>query len=141
MSLDFEPEVVVLYCQNAVDKNVSLSNSSRRLDGCKARFIIMPCSSKVEQEYLVKILEQGADAVQVVGCPERACRFLVGNTKAERRVELVKRWLTEIGYGAERAAMVRGAGLSQEALIEQARLRAQAVLPLGPNPMKSGPKK
>jgi len=137
MSSPFEPEIVVLYCQHSVDRNVNLANARRRLDGCKVRFAVMPCSSKVEIEYLVKLLEQGVDGIQVVGCPERLCHFLVGNTKAEKRVEYVRRLLKEIGFGIERVGMTRGQGLSADQLFEMARYRGQAVMDLGPNPMKT----
>lgn len=141
MSAVFEPEVVVLYCQHSTEPSVNLANSNRRLPGCLARFVIMPCSSKVEIEYLVKILEQGADGIQVVGCPERACRFLVGNTKAEKRIDRVRGMLEEIGFGVERVGMVRASGLSMDQLMEHARKRADAVRELGPNPMKADRKR
>jgi F420-non-reducing hydrogenase iron-sulfur subunit len=141
MSAEFEPEVVVLYCQQSVDPGVNLANASRRLAGCLARFVAMPCSSKVEIEYLVKMLEQGADGIQVVGCPERTCRFLVGNTKAEKRIDHVRGLLEQIGFGVERVAMLRASGLTADQLMERARERADAVRELGPNPMKADRKR
>lgn len=136
MSSPFEPEIVVLYCQHSTDPAVNLPNSYRSRPGFQARFVIMPCSSKVEIEHVVKILEQGVDGIQVVGCPDRVCRFLVGNTKAERKIDYVRRMLAEIGFGVERVGMIRGAGLSVEQLFELAGERARAVAGLGPNPMK-----
>ena len=64
---EFQPEIVVLYCQNSASQEVRLDNAFRQLDGSRARLVVMPCSSKVEIEYMVKILEQGADGIQVVG--------------------------------------------------------------------------
>jgi len=98
--------------------------------------VVLPCSSNVEIRQIVKMLEQGADAIQIVACPEEACRFLVGSSKAERRVEYVRRLLDEIDFGAERVGLVRGMNLSAEQLLDWAKERADLVRELGPNPMR-----
>lgn len=132
---EFEPRIVVLYCQNTVDKNIEETDSFRRLEGFRIRQVVMPCSSKVESRQLVKLLENGADAVLVVACPDPTCRFLVGSNRAERRIEYVRRILEEIDFGPERVAIVRKNGLHAEDLTRMAAERADAVRPLGPNPM------
>ena len=131
-----EPEIVVLFCQQSVNGTVELANAYRRLPGVRVRLIVLPCSSNVEVRQIVKILERGADAVQVVACAEESCRFLVGSSRAERRVEYVRRLLDEIDFGAERVGLVRGTNLSAEELLERARERADLIRELGPNPMR-----
>jgi coenzyme F420-reducing hydrogenase delta subunit len=119
-----------------VDGTVSLSNAYRRLPGLGVRLVVLPCSSNVEVRQLVKMLEQGADGIQVVACPEQACRFLVGSNKAEKRIDYVRRLLAEINFGAERVGIVRGTSLSAEQLLGLARERAALLRDLGPNPMR-----
>ena len=131
-----EPEVVVLFCQQSVDRNVELANSYRNLPGMRVRLVVLPCSSNVEVGQIVKILEKGADAIQIVACLEEACRFLVGSNKAERRVEYVRQLLEEIDFGPERVGIVRGMNLSAEQLLDRAKERADLVRALGPNPMR-----
>jgi len=131
-----DPEIVVLFCQQSVARTVALADSYRHLPGLKVRLVVLPCSSNVEVRQIVKILESGADAVQIVACPESACRFLVGSNKAERRVEYVRRLLEEIDFGPERVGIVRGANLSADQLIEAARERAARIRDLGLNPMR-----
>lgn len=131
-----DPEIVVLFCQQSVDRTVELANAYRELPGLKARLVVLPCSSHVEVRQMIKILEKGADAVQIVACSESACRFLVGSNKAERRVEYVRRLLEEIDFGPERVGIVRGMNVSAEQLLECARERADQVRGLGPNPMR-----
>ena len=133
-----DPEIVLLFCQQSVDKTVELANSYRNLPGLKARLVVLPCSSNVEVRQMVKILETGADAIQIVACAESACRFLVGSNKAERRVEYVRQLLEEIDFGPERVGIVRGMNLSQQQLLEWAKERADLVRELGPNPMHYG---
>jgi coenzyme F420-reducing hydrogenase delta subunit len=131
-----ESEIVVLFCQQSVDRTVELANSYRRQPGFRVRLVVLPCSSNVEVREIVKMLEQGADAIQIVACAEEACRFLVGSTKAEKRVEYVRRLLDEIDFGAERVGIVRGMNLSEEQLLDWAKERAERIRGLGPNPMR-----
>ncbi len=137
-SLDknFKPEIVILFCQHCVAEDVTFTDSSRRFSGHTARWVIMPCSSKIEVDHLVKLFEHGPDAVQVVGCPEHQCRFLNGNIMAEKRVKQVSRLLEEIGFGSERIKMINGDGFSKDDLLNMAKANAEDVRSLGPNPMK-----
>lgn len=132
----FIPEIVILFCQHCVAEDVTFTDSSRRFSDHSARWVIMPCSSKVEIDHLVKIFEHGPDAVQVIGCPEHQCRFLNGNFRAGKRVELAGRLLDEIGFGVERIRMINGNGFSKDDLLNMAKVNAEDIRPLGPNPMK-----
>jgi len=136
VSATFEPDIVVLYCQQSAIEPAELAGASRKMEGFTVRFVNLPCSSNVEIGSLVKIFEQGVDGIQVVGCPIGTCRFLGGNTRAERRVRHVKDILGRMDFGAERLGMVRAGQLSTEDLIEFARMRAEAVTEIGPNPMR-----
>jgi F420-non-reducing hydrogenase iron-sulfur subunit len=76
---------------------------------------------------LFKILDNGADGVEVVACPENTCQFLVGSRRAEKRIAYAQRLLKQGGINSERLGISRGADLSAEQLIERAAARAEAV--------------
>jgi F420-non-reducing hydrogenase iron-sulfur subunit len=135
---DYEPEVVVLYCQHGLCDEAKASAWSQETDGLSVRAIMMPCSSKIEVSYILRILESGTDAVEIVACPEKSCKFLVGSLRAERRIEYIRGLLEKIGYAPERVGISRKLSQSPEKLIELARARADAVRPFGKNPMKKG---
>lgn len=134
----FEPEIVALYCQHCVGNVAEITVKSQEACGFSVRPAMMPCSSKIEVPYILKILEQGADAVEVIACPDGGCRFLVGSFRAEKRINYLRGLLEQIGVGAERVGISRGPGLSGEELVAIAASRAEAVKDLGPNPMKKG---
>jgi coenzyme F420-reducing hydrogenase delta subunit len=133
---EFEPEVVVLYCQHCLAQNGEAKKRLNTDSRFKSRFLMMPCSSKVEVSHMLKILSEGADAVQVVGCKTDNCRFLVGSMMAEKRIEHTRKLLDESLMGADRVGMDRGENLTFNELISIAKERAKAVRALGPNPMK-----
>ena len=135
-----EPEVVVLFCQRSLCDEGSLSGLSQRTSHFSVRTQMMPCSSKVEVPYILRILESGADAVEIVACPEKSCQYLVGSLRAEKRIEYIRGLLEKIGYAPERVGISRKILRSAEELINLAEARADAVRPLGANPMKSSDK-
>jgi coenzyme F420-reducing hydrogenase delta subunit len=90
----------------------------------------------MESRHLLKLLEKGYDAALVVACPEKTCRFLVGNSRAEKRIAYVRGLLDQVGMGAERLALERGKSLGLDDLMELAAGRAAKLKDLGPNPLK-----
>jgi coenzyme F420-reducing hydrogenase delta subunit len=98
--MGFVPEIVILYCQHAAADQHQAVVASQQATGLSIRPKMMPCSSKIEVPHLLRILEQGADAVELVACPEGACRFLVGNQKAEKRVRYASELLQQAGVGS-----------------------------------------
>ncbi|MFH2008540.1 MAG: hydrogenase iron-sulfur subunit [bacterium] len=128
-------DIVVLYCQGCVAGKPEETMALRR-DGVRTKLTPIPCTSKVEVPHLLKILERGVDGIQVVGCGESACRFLVGYRITAKRIRRARELLAAIGIGADRLGMESGAGLTTEDLLELSEKRAAAALPHGPNPMK-----
>lgn len=116
--------IVVLYCQHCIGKEEDVSAEVVG-EGLTARLVMMPCSSKVETSYVLKILEQGADGVEVVGCPEESCHFLKGSRMAEKRICYARQLLDQIGVPVERLGFSRKSSLSAEDLIALASVRAR----------------
>jgi coenzyme F420-reducing hydrogenase delta subunit len=135
---DQDLEVVVLYCQYSLCDEAKGSAWSQHAGGLSVRAIMMPCSSKIEVAHILRILESGADAVEIVACSEESCKFLVGSLRTERRVEYIRGLLGKIGYAPERVGISRRSSQSPEELLDLARARADAVRPFGINPMKEG---
>jgi coenzyme F420-reducing hydrogenase delta subunit len=135
---EHNPEVVVLYCQHGICDQAMGSAWAQEADGLCVHAVMMPCSSKIEVPYILKILESGADAVEIVACPEKSCKLLTGSLRAEKRVEYIRGLLERIGYGPERVGISRRLSQKPDELIKIARARTDAVRSLGINPMKTG---
>ena len=75
----------------------------------------------------MRILENGASGVALVGCSNDDCKFLTGTDVAEKRIRRAQKLLKEINYDPVALAMERGKDLTQEDLLKIALKRAQAI--------------
>lgn len=64
--------------------------------------IVVPCAGRLQPEHLLKVFEDGADAVGVVCCEEGNCHHHEGNKRCRRRIEAVSALLEEVGLGKGR---------------------------------------
>lgn len=130
-------EVVLLYCQHCIN-NIDITAEVNKISDLFIKPVMMSCSSKIEVSYLLRLLEAGAEAIEVACCCENKCHFLVGSLRTRKRIDYVRGLLDQIGLGAERIGINCDTGLSPKKLVSLAVERAKAVEPLGPNPMKKG---
>jgi F420-non-reducing hydrogenase iron-sulfur subunit len=103
----------VFHCSNFLDAG-EFAGYCRRLYGESVKTVSLPCSGKVDVQYLTKAFETGADGVVIVTCKKLECRHFEGNLRARKRAEAVESLLEEIGLGAGRMAVIecgeRGVG-------------------------------
>jgi coenzyme F420-reducing hydrogenase delta subunit len=52
-----------------------------------SRIIRMPCTARLDINFILKALQEGADGVLIVGCHPGDCAYKTGNLGAERRVK------------------------------------------------------
>jgi coenzyme F420-reducing hydrogenase delta subunit len=98
----------------------------------------MPCSGKIDIQYLFHALEGGAQGVCVVTCPKGECTLAQGNYRAEVRVSTVQRLLSEIGLEPQRAILVNNSPKESfehlKKLVDEA---VQSFSELTENPIRS----
>ena len=129
-------EVVVYVCCNCLPHASHLPRQWTQ-DGFRVRVQEVPCSGKIDVQYLFHALEGGAQGVCVVACPQGDCRLSQGNYRADVRVHTVKRLMEEIGLEPERIAMVHCAPEDQaEAIQARAREAVERFASLAQNPMR-----
>ena len=100
------------------------------------RIIRTPCTGRLETEYFIKALENGADGVLVAGCLEGECHYISGNLKARKKVAYVKKTLTEIGIEPERVEMFNLSSAQGARFAEIAREMVGRIKELGPSPIR-----
>ncbi|MCG6980161.1 MAG: hydrogenase iron-sulfur subunit [Deltaproteobacteria bacterium] len=133
-SKNFRPKITIFHCINAFSDGRSSALSDG--DNFEVRLVKLPCSSMVKDVYLLRAFEAGADAVVVLVCPERQCRYLEGNIRAKKRVERLKILLDEIGFGSKRLSIFNLAIGDDAGAAEIIQKTLSELADLGPSPAK-----
>ena len=99
------PDVVVYICTNCVPQGAHLPRQWRQDD---AHILVreVPCTGKMDAQYLMHALEGGGRGCCVVACPKGDCHLAQGNYRAEIRVHTIQRLLSEIGLEPERVELL-----------------------------------
>jgi F420-non-reducing hydrogenase iron-sulfur subunit len=101
------------------------------------RIIRVPCTGKVDVLHILRCFERGADGVTVVGCREGDCHYQTGNFRAKKRVEQAQQMLERIGIGGSRVRMCNLSSSDAPLFVRFAQEMHQAVLSVGPNPVRA----
>ncbi|HQK92982.1 MAG TPA: hydrogenase iron-sulfur subunit [Armatimonadota bacterium] len=83
---DKRPKIVAFLCNWCSYAGADLAGSGRMDYPANLRVIRVPCSGRVDPLFVLKALEQGADAVLVSGCHPGDCHYAKGNYYARRRL-------------------------------------------------------
>jgi F420-non-reducing hydrogenase iron-sulfur subunit len=133
----FRPDVVVYLCSNCVPQGAKLPRQWRQQD---AHVLVreVPCTGKTDGQYLMHGLEGGERGVCVVACPKGECHLAQGNYRAEIRVRMVQRLLSEIGLEPQRAELLHcspnDAPQHLEVMVREA---VQRICAIGATPLQA----
>lgn len=134
---NFEPVIVAFCCHYCAYTAADMAGSMRLSYPPNVKIVRVPCSGKVDAKHLMQALQGGADGVYVAGCLEGDCHFKNGNIKAVKRVQRVKKLLSEIGIEEERVEMVTMSAGMGERFAQVAIDITEKIRKLGPNPVKN----
>jgi len=101
-----QPDIVVHVCTNCLAEAWRLPRQWRQ-DGVYVLVRQVPCSGKIDAQYLLNALEGGGRGFCVVTCPKGECQLGQGNYRAEIRVRTIRRLLREIGLQGARAQLLQ----------------------------------
>ena len=98
----WQPKIVAFLCNWCSYAGADLAGVSRLQYGTNVRIIRVPCSARINPQFLVKALQNGADGVLVSGCHPGDCHYISGNLVARRKFAVMKRFLEYVGVEPER---------------------------------------
>lgn len=137
MSVPRCADVVLYLCCNCIPQGARLPRQWKQ-NGLHIKVQEVPCSGKIDVQYLFHAFEGGARGVCVVACPQGDCKLAQGNYRAEIRVRMVKTLLTEIGIEPERVELAHcSAAVAAEDLKRIAEQAAERFAKLGEAPLCS----
>jgi len=106
MSKQFEPVIVGFLCNWCSYRAADLAGTSRLHYAHNMRVIRVMCSGRVDPQFVIKALKEGADGVMIAGCHPGECHYVEGNIKALRRFILLRTVLRQLGVEDERVQLV-----------------------------------
>ena len=135
--METEPVILAFCCHYCAYAAADLAGSMRLQYPSNVRVLRLPCTGKIEVNYILTAFEHGIDAVIVAGCLEGGCHFLEGNLRARKRVERAKKLLQEIGLEPERLDMFNLSSAEGPRFAEIVTEMNRRVKQLGLSPLRS----
>ena len=134
--MDDEPIILAFCCHYCAYAAADLAGSMRLRYPSTVRVLRLPCTGKIEVNYILAAFERGVDGVIVAGCLEGGCHFLEGNLRARRRVERAKQLLAEIGIEPQRLEMFNLSSAEGPRFAQIVTEMTQRLAQLGPSPLR-----
>jgi coenzyme F420-reducing hydrogenase delta subunit len=131
-----EPLILAFCCHYCAYAAADLAGSMRLQYPGNVRVLRLPCTGKLEVNYILAAFERGVDGVIVAGCLEGGCHFLEGNLRARKRVQRAKQVLAEVGLEPERLEMFNLSSAEGTRFAEIVTEMYQRLAKLGPSPLR-----
>jgi coenzyme F420-reducing hydrogenase delta subunit len=104
MSVDneFQPRIAAFFCNWCTYGGADLAGVSRLQYPPYIRAIRIPCTGRLNPNFILSAFRQGADGVWVSGCHPGDCHYIAGNMHARRRFAVLKNLLEYVGMEPDR---------------------------------------
>ena len=129
----FEPKILAFCCNWCTYTGADTAGLARMKYPANVRVVRVPCSSRVNPQFILRALQAGCDAVMVCGCHPGDCHYATGNYFTRRRFMLMKRLLEYNGVEPERFQARWISGSEAAKFRDAAEEVTQDVRRLGPN--------
>jgi len=130
--LTFEPLILGFTCNWCSYRAADLAGTARVKYPANVRLIRLMCSGRLDPQFILSALRQGADGVLIGGCHPGDCHYLEGNYKCLRRYELLKRMLAQFGIEPERVRLEWISAAEGDRVRDVANEMVEQVRKLGP---------
>jgi len=95
--MDKDPRILAFLCNWCSYAGADLAGTSRIQYPTTLRVLRVPCSARVNPQFILKALQEGADGVLVSGCHPGDCHYLEGNYYARRKFAAMRDLLEYVG--------------------------------------------
>lgn len=98
----WRPKILAFCCNWCTYAGADLAGLNRMNYPADIRLLRVPCSGRVNPQFVLRALEDGCDGVLVCGCHPGDCHYVSGNYYAKRRMMIFKRMLEFSGLEPNR---------------------------------------
>ena len=139
MEKNYEPKIIAFCCSNCASSAATIAHRMKKTLPENVKLVQVPCTGRIEVLHLMKPFENGIDGVYVAGCQEDSCQYISGITKARKRVEHVKKILSDLDIEPERIDVFSFSAARGQEFVDVAYDMVERVKTLGPLPKKINP--
>ncbi len=129
---DFEPVILGFLCNWCSYRAADLAGTARIHYAPNMRPIRVMCSGRVDPQFVLKALREGADGVLIAGCHPGECHYVNGNIKTLRRFLLLRKMLEQLGLEPQRVQLVWASASEGKQLAEAVNRMTEEIRALGP---------
>lgn len=101
-AVEWQPKILAFCCNWCTYAGADLAGLNRMEYPADVRLLRVPCSGRVNPQYVLKAYQDGCDGVLVCGCHPGDCHYSTGNYFAKRRMLIYKRLLEYLGLEPDR---------------------------------------
>ena len=128
----FEPVIVGFTCNWCSYRAADAAGMARIKYSPNVRLIRLMCSGRLDPQFVLKALSEGADGVLMTGCHPGDCHYVEQNYKTLRRYALLKRTLRQMGVEDNRVRLIWASAAEGKILAEEIDRFVADVRALGP---------
>ena len=136
----YEPRIVAFFCNWCTYTASDLAGTARMTYEPNARVVRLMCSGRLDPEFVLAALHEGADGVLIGGCHPGDCHYREGNYKALRRFKLLQRYLDQMGIERDRVRLEWIAASEGDRVQKTMNEMATRLRELGPLRLKRMPR-
>jgi len=102
---DFEPKIVAFVCNWCSYGGADIAGNQRLNYSPNVNLVRVMCSGRVDPEFVLEALKDGADGVMILGCHPGDCHYIEGNYRALKRYNMLKSLLRQFNIEEERVVL------------------------------------
>ncbi|MFP4687309.1 MAG: hydrogenase iron-sulfur subunit [bacterium] len=102
MSDEFEPKIIAFLCNWCSYGGADQAGADKRSVPANVRILRVMCSGRVDPQFIIEALSEGADGVMVLGCHPGDCHYKEGNYNTERRYLILEKLMQQFGIHEDR---------------------------------------
>lgn len=99
---EFKPLIVAFCCNWCSYAGADLAGTSRLNYPANVKIVRVPCSCRVNLNFVLRAFQNGADGVVIAGCHPGDCHYSTGNYYTRRRFSLITNLTEYLGIEKER---------------------------------------
>lgn len=99
---NWEPKILAFCCNWCSYSGADLAGLNRMQYPENVRVLRVPCSGRVNPQFVIRAFQRGVDGVLVAGCHPGDCHYATGNYFTRRRFLIMQRLLEYSGIDPQR---------------------------------------